>query len=190
MTARVFEPVFVAVFPLLFVVGLISTGVALRRQRIGMEGAPPIDQRLLYPSKVAMLIPWAAMILQSCGVDLALSAVPRTLEWFSFALWALGFSLAMAGRFGLGSSFRVGCAKEKTVLRTGGVFRFSRNPIYVGLNTTFLASALYTLNPIVLLVGAGLTVIHHRIILAEEECLRRMFGNDYEEYCLRVGRYL
>ncbi len=96
----------------------------------------------------------------------------------------------MAGRFGLGSSFRVGCAKEKTVLRTGGIFRFSRNPIYLGLNTTFLASALYTLNPVVILVGVGLAVVHHRIILAEEECLRRMFGQEYEEYCGRVGRYI
>jgi protein-S-isoprenylcysteine O-methyltransferase Ste14 len=190
MNARLFEPVFVVVFPISFLAGLISTRVRLRRQQIDMEGAPPIDKRLLYPSKVAMLIPWAAMVLQSFGVDLSLSGVLRPLQWFSLFLWGLGFSLAMAGRFGLGSSFRVGCAKEKTVLKTDGIFRISRNPIYIGLNSTFLAAALYTLNPVVLLVGAASSVIHHRTILAEEECLRRMFGQEYEDYSRRVGRYL
>jgi protein-S-isoprenylcysteine O-methyltransferase Ste14 len=190
MYARLFEPAFIAAFPLALFIGLISTQVSLQRRNIDMEGAPPIDPRLLYPSKLAMIIPWAAMFLQGCGVDLSLSGVPRPLQWSSLFFWSLGFALAMAGRFGLGSSFRVGCAKEKTVLKTGGIYRFSRNPIYLGLNTTFLASALYTLNPVVLLTGVGLAVVHHRIILAEEECLRRMFGREYEDYCGRIGRYL
>ncbi|OGD23003.1 MAG: hypothetical protein A2W03_04480 [Candidatus Aminicenantes bacterium RBG_16_63_16] len=185
-----FEPVFVEAFPVLFLTGLISARLAFRRRKIDMEGAPPIDKRLFFPSKVVMLIPWAAMILQGFGVNLSWASVPRALQWLSIFLWALGFSLATAGRFGLGSSFRVGCAEEKTILRTGGIFRISRNPIYIGLNSTFLASALYTLNPIVLLVGAGLVVLHHRIIQAEEECLRRMFGKEYEGYCRRVGRYV
>jgi len=190
MIARLFEPALVALLPAVFFAGLVSTWLALRRLKVDMEGAPPIDPRLLYPSKMAMLIPWGAMFLQSCGLDLSLSAVPRALQWFSLLVWNLGFLLAMAGRFGLGRSFRVGCAKEKTVLKTGGVFRFSRNPIYLGLNATFLASTLYTLNPVVFLVGAVVAVVHHRIILAEEECLRRMFGPEYEEYCRRVGRYV
>ena len=190
MNASVFVPVFVAAFPALFMVILVAGEAALRRQKIDMQGAPSIDKRLFYLSKLAMVVPWAAMFLQSLGVSLSLSAVPQTLKWTSLALWAAGFSLAIVGRFGLGSSFRVGCAKEETALRTDGIFRISRNPIYVGLNATLLASTLYTLNPVVLLVGAGVSAVHHRIILAEEACLRRMFGQAYEDYCLRVGRYV
>ena len=62
--------------------------------------------------------------------------------------------------------------------------------MYLGLDATLLAAALYTLNPIVLLIGGGIAAVDHRIILAEEECLRKMFGQDFEEYCRRVGRYL
>jgi len=190
MNVRILEPVFIAAFPLIFFAGLVATKLALKRQDIDMEGAPPIDPRLLYPSKVAMLIPWAAMFLQSCGVNLSLSGVPRALQWLALFLWGLGFFLAMAGRFDLGRSFRVGCAKEKTVLKRGGLFSRSRNPIYLGLNTTFLAATLYTLNPVIFLVGAASAVIHHRIVLAEEECLRRMFGEANEDYCRRVNRYI
>jgi len=190
MNARILEPVFVAAFPIAFLVGLMSTGAALRRQRIDIEGAPPVDPRLLYPSKAAMLIPWAAMFLQSCGVNLSFSGVPQGLRWPSLFFWGLGFSLAMAGRFGLGSSFRVGCAREKTELRTGGIYRRSRNPIYLGLYSTFLAATLYTLNPLVLAAAVFSAAVHHRIVLAEEECLRRMFGEAYEDYCRKVRRYL
>jgi len=185
-----FEPVFVAAFLVVFLGGLVAGGAAMRRRKIDMQGAPPIDKNLFHLSKLAMLIPWVAMVLQSFGVGLSWAVVPQALKWISLVLWAAGFSLAMAGRFGLGSSFRVGCAKEKTILRTDGLYRLSRNPIYIGLNATLLGSALYTLNPLVLLVGAGVAAVHHRIILAEEECLRRVFGQAYEDYCLRVGRYL
>ncbi len=112
------------------------------------------------------------------------------MKWISLGLWVSGWGLLFAGRFGLGSSFRVGCPEEETKLRTGGIFRFSRNPMYLGLDATLLAAALYTLNPLILLVGAGIAAVHHRIILAEEECLRKMFGREYEAYCGRVGRYL
>ena len=104
--------------------------------------------------------------------------------------WVAGWGLLLAGRLGLGRSFRVGCPEEETTLRTEGIFRYTRNPMYVGLDATLLAASLYTLNPLVLIAGIGIAGVHHRIILAEEECLRKMRGKDYEEYCRRVGRYL
>ena len=62
--------------------------------------------------------------------------------------------------------------------------------MYLGLYATLLAVALYTLNPLVLIIGVGIAAVHHRIVLAEEECLRKMYGHEYTEYCRRVGRYL
>ena len=185
-----YEPFVVAAFPVLFLAVLAGGRVSLRRRDIDMEGRPPIDKNLFLLSKFAMLIPWTAMVLQGFGVDLALATVPSLLKWMSLGLWVSGWGLMLAGRIGLGRSFRVGCPKEETSLRTSGIFRFSRNPMYVGLDTTLLAAALYTLNPVVLVIGIGIAGVHHRIILAEEECLRKMRGQEYEEYCRRVGRYL
>ncbi len=185
-----FEPLFVATFLVLFLAVLAGGGAALRRRKIDMEGVPPIDRRLFLLSKLAMLVPWTAMFLQALGVNLSPVRVPPILKGISLGLWAAGFGLSLAGRIGLGSSFRVGCPKEETNLRTDGIFRCSRNPIYVGLDVTFLAAALFTLNPLVLVLGAGIAAVHHRIILAEEECLRKTHGQAYAEYSRRVGRYL
>jgi len=186
----VFEPLLIAIFPALFMAVLAGGKAFLRRRNIDMEGRPPIDRTIFLSSKYAMIIPWTAMVLQGFGVGLWPVRVPPLLKWASLGLWISGWGLLFAGRFGLGSSFRVGCAEEETKLRTGGVFRFSRNPMYVGLDATMLAATLYTLNPLVLLIGGGIAAVHHRIILAEEECLRKMFGRAYEEYRGRVGRYL
>jgi protein-S-isoprenylcysteine O-methyltransferase Ste14 len=186
----IFESFFVAAFPMFFIAVLAGGGVSLRRRNIDMEGLPPIDKNLFRLGKFAMLIPWAAMILQGFGVGISPTRVPLLLKWVSLGLWVCGFGFLLAGRIGLGSSFRVGCPKGETTLRTDGIFRYSRNPMYLGIYTTFLAATLYTLNPLVLLIGAGVAAVHHRIVLAEEQCLRKMSGQEYEEYCQRVRRYL
>jgi protein-S-isoprenylcysteine O-methyltransferase Ste14 len=90
----------------------------------------------------------------------------------------------------MGDSFRLGTAREDTSLRTDGLFRMSRNPMYVGVYLTITASALYTLNPIVVLLGVFVIAVHHRIVLAEEKHLRNVFGREYSEYCSRVRQYI
>jgi protein-S-isoprenylcysteine O-methyltransferase Ste14 len=184
------EPIFVAAFPVLFLSVLFSGGTALRRLQIDMDGTPPINRNLFLLSKFAMFVSWAAMILQGFGVRLTLISGPRVLRWIALGLWAAGFSLLLAGRLTMGNSFRIGCAKEFTTLRASGLFRYSRNPMYFGVYSTLLASALYTMNPFILLVGVFVAAVHHRITLAEEECLRKMFGEAYMDYCRRVRRYL
>jgi len=184
------EPILVVAFPLVFAAVMAAGMASLRRRKIDMEGRAPIGKTVFLLSKLAMIVPWAAMALQAFGADLSPVRVPPLLRWMSVALWISGWAFVLAGRLGLGSSFRVGCPNEETALRIDGVFRLSRNPMYLGLNATMLAAALYTLNLLVLIVGAAITVVHHRIILAEEECLQKMFGRGYEEYRGRVGRYL
>ena len=185
-----FEPLLVAVLPVLFMAVLAGGSVALRRKNIDMEGRLPIGRTIFLLSKYAMIIPWTAMALQAFGVNLSPVRVPPLLKWAALGMWISGWGLLFAGRIGLGSSFRVGCPEEETKLRTDGIFRFSRNPMYLGLDATFLAAALYTLNPLILLIGGGIVAVHHRIILAEEECLLKMFGGEYGAYRGRAGRYL
>jgi protein-S-isoprenylcysteine O-methyltransferase Ste14 len=76
------------------------------------------------------------------------------------------------------------------VLPVGGLFQFSRNPMYLGVYATILAGVLYTLNPLVLLAGVFVVAVHHRIVLAEEQHLQKTFGAEYADYCRRVRRYL
>jgi protein-S-isoprenylcysteine O-methyltransferase Ste14 len=182
-------PLLVTLLPVLFLAGLVRNALLFRRRHIDMDGEPPLPKSLFVSSKYAIVIVWAAMVAQIWGVNLALIDVPRSIELAALGLWALGFALLFIGRFGLGDSFRIGSPKERTGLKQSGLYRFSRNPMYVGVYSTLCAAVARTLNPIVLLAALYVIAVHHRIVLAEEEHLRGVFGEEYRSYCSRVRRY-
>lgn len=184
------EPLFVTVLPVVFLAGLIQRGLAFRRRNVDMDGEPPIPKATFVSSKYAIVVLWGAMIVQAWGGTLSFVAIPDYLAAVSLGLWSLGFALLFGGRFLLGDAFRIGSAKERTGLKQDGLFRFSRNPMYVGVYATLLAAVLRTLNPILLLVALYVIVVHHKIVLAEEAHLRGVFGDDYRVYCDRVRRYV
>ena len=185
-----FEPITVTLLPALFLIVLFGGGAAFRRRHIDMDGEPPIGRTVFFASKYAIVVVWGATVAQSWGAPVSVFDVPPAARWSGFALWVVGFLVLFAGRFALGSAFRIGSPKEATDLRVDGLFRWSRNPMYLGVYTTLAASALYTLNPAVLAVGAFIAVVHHRIVLAEERFLATAFGSGYANYCRRVRRYL
>ena len=76
-------------------------------------------------------------------------------------------------------------------LVVSGPYRFSRNPMYLGLTALYTGLAL-VLNlawPLVLLPVVLLTLIA-LVIEHEEQHLRDAFGTSYEEYCRRVRRWV
>jgi protein-S-isoprenylcysteine O-methyltransferase Ste14 len=79
---------------------------------------------------------------------------------------------------------------EDTSLKTDGLFRLSRNPMYVGVYATIVAASLYTFNPVVILLGAFVVAVHHVIVLAEEKTMQNVFSQEYTAYCSRVPRYV
>jgi len=169
---------------------LIGSEKLLLSKNIDMGGEPPIGKTLFSSSKYSILLLWAAMIAHSWGINLSFMKTPELLKWVSLCIWVTGFVLLFIGRLGLGDSFRIGSPKESTNLKVDGFFRFSRNPMYLGVYTTLFASVLYTLNPLLFIIGAYVVIVHHKIILAEEQYLQEVFGEQYTEYCHHVRRYL
>ncbi len=184
------EALVVTLFPALFLIVLFGGGELFRRREINQDGKAPINKTLFYLSKYSILILWGAMVLASWGIGISLVEVPASLRWISLFLWISGFLLLFLGRFGLGDSFRLGTPREGTNLKVTGLFSVSRNPMYLGVYATILATILYTLNPLVLLLGTFVVIVHHKIVLAEEEYMQRVCGQEYVDYCRRVRRYL
>ena len=184
------EPLVVTLLPVAFLVVLFGGGELFRRRRIDMGGTPPIGAVQFAGSKYTIVAVWVTVALHSWGVNLSFIRVPDPARWLALALWGAGFLVLLGGRLELGGSFRIGAPRERTEMRTAGLFRFSRNPMYLGVYATLLATVLYTLNPVVLLAGIFVVAVHHRIVLAEEQHLQKAFGREYTDYCSRVRRYL
>ncbi|HWA39222.1 MAG TPA: isoprenylcysteine carboxylmethyltransferase family protein [Burkholderiales bacterium] len=80
---------------------------------------------------------------------------------------------------------------DASALVTGGIYRFTRNPMYVGDVLILLAVVVFFSNPLGL-AGVVLFVAWMNLwqIPAEERALKARFGEAYEAYCGRVRRWI
>lgn len=78
-----------------------------------------------------------------------------------------------------------------SALVTGGVYRVTRNPMYVGMGLLLLAWGVY-LSALIPFVGPVLFVLYitRFQIQPEERALARIFGGEYSSYAARVRRWL
>ena len=76
-------------------------------------------------------------------------------------------------------------------LVSGGIYKFSRNPMYVGF-ALFLLALVFLLNSPVLVIGVfGFVLYMNRFqIVPEELMLKKLFGDQYQRYQERVRRWL
>ena len=81
--------------------------------------------------------------------------------------------------------------KDVRALVTTGVFRFTRNPMYLGMAVVLLGCAVTVGAANALLVPpVFMAIIHYRYILPEEAMLREIFPEEFPAYCQRVRRWL
>jgi len=72
-----------------------------------------------------------------------------------------------------------------------GLYRYVRNPMYLGVLTMILGWAIVFRSTALLWYALGIGVAFHLMVLIyEEPHLRRVFGREYEEYCARINRWL
>jgi protein-S-isoprenylcysteine O-methyltransferase Ste14 len=176
--------------PLAFVVQHLWSEACFARRGVALGGQPTIGRWLFVASKYLANGIWLAVALQSWGFGWQPFAGVRALRGVSGILWVLGFGLLFLGRINLGDHFRMGLPDEPTRFHCGGAYRFTRNPMYTGIDLTMIAAILYTGNPAIVAVGAFVIAIHHRIILVEERWMLARYGGEYQRYRERVGRYV
>jgi protein-S-isoprenylcysteine O-methyltransferase Ste14 len=78
-----------------------------------------------------------------------------------------------------------------SALVSGGIYRITRNPMYLGLLLELLGWAAFLANPLaLLLVPAFVLYINRFQIKPEERTLSALFGGEYGAYQERVRRWL
>jgi protein-S-isoprenylcysteine O-methyltransferase Ste14 len=80
--------------------------------------------------------------------------------------------------------------KPSTALATGGVYRFTRNPGYVGATSIYVGIAMYARSlPAFVLLPIVLALLDRLIVTPEERYLERRFGEAYTSYRDAVPRW-
>lgn len=86
-------------------------------------------------------------------------------------------------------SWRVGIPEEKTSLISAGIYKWSRNPAFVGFDLLYISICLMYFNLPLLLISIFAGTMLHLQILQEEKHMQNMFGKEYEEYKKHTLRY-
>jgi protein-S-isoprenylcysteine O-methyltransferase Ste14 len=80
-------------------------------------------------------------------------------------------------------------APKRLVVR--GLYEYVRNPMYIGVLLVIVGWAMFFQSLRVLVYGAAVGLIFHLfVLLIEEPILREKFGEAYQSYCKRVGRWV
>ncbi len=163
-------------------VGLGQTGGVSRFQN---KVPPPI----LWVISAA--ITWIVDRLDLDGSPLASTAS----EWIGVAVALLGIWIAFSG---LREFSRSGTTSDPvniekaSKLVTGGVYRFTRNPMYLGLTLISIGWAFRLGTAAGLVIGTGflMAALTWLQIEPEERAMTAAFGEEYSEYTQRVRRWI
>ena len=108
------------------------------------------------------------------------------------ALTVAGLAVVLVSQAQMGVSWRIGVDPgERTSLVTGGVFGWTRNPVFTGMvmvqvGVAFMVPSWWSVVAVLLLVAA----VQLQVRVVEEPYLRRVHGRVYRGYAARVGRFV
>lgn len=144
------------------------------------------------PPVVGALVGAAMWLAAPLGPALALGATTMYVLAAILAVVAVTFDLLGLLAFRASRTTINPLKPERaSTLVTGGVYRVTRNPMYVGLCLILLAWAVY-LSALLPFLGPIIYVLYvtRFQILPEERVLGQLFGKQYAHYTTRVRRWL
>lgn len=144
------------------------------------------------PPIVALVCAAAMWLVASRAAPVSVDRDVRVLA--AVLVGAIGFAVMLAGVI----SFRrarttINPLKpgEATALVTSGVFRYTRNPMYLGMLLVLVGWTAFLASPVALVgVAAFWAYIDRFQIRPEEAALAALFGQAYADYTARVRRWI
>lgn len=152
---------------------------------------PFLERRIPPPLVVAI----CAAIMWYLARQSPLLEIPLILHWMTIigfaATGAITLLVATAAFRRAQTTVNPHKPGAASALVVDGIYRYTRNPMYLGMLFLLLAWAVYLKSPAALM---GVTLywlyMYRYQILPEEQALTARFGDDYEAYMLRVRRWL
>lgn len=153
-------------------------------------GKATLHPLLFYTGKIAGYFTWIIFILSAFDIFVITPKSSAQLKWISYLTALIALLLIISSTIYLGKSTRLGLPKEQTVLKTKGIYKLTRNPMYLGFDLLTLSSVLYFYDTIILVLGLYSILTYHFIILGEERFLTKRFGDEFLNFKKNTRRYL
>ena len=132
-----------------------------------------------------------APIAQLMSIAFGWNHLPAGARFTGFLVGMLGDGIFLLSVLCMKDSWRAGIPdKDKTELVTGGIYRYSHNPAFLGFDFMYVGVLLMYGNLLTFGFSVFAMVMLHLQILQEERYLESAFGIAYTEYKKQVFRYL
>ena len=165
--------------------------IRLARRGIHILANPPLNLFVFLSAKILAFVSCLFIPLGALWPEFKWYSIPGYLSWLAPALFVAGSLLAITAMKKLGDDLIFGLPGGGiNHLQTDGIYKISRNPLYLGFFMIIGASWLSVPNPFNLGAGGIAIAIHHLIILKEERFLIAKNGSAYLAYMRKTGRYL
>ena len=151
---------------------------------------------LIYASWFVAYILWVFMVglywlnLESVSWFWKITALDiDSIKVLAIVITCIGYYLLIAAAlFYMIENIKPAIAKgEKTPLVTTGIYRYTRNPMYLAINIGVLCTFLIMPNLLTLIMATGMIAVLHSVSLDEEKRLQEIYGEEYEKYRNDVG---
>lgn len=134
---------------------------------------------------------FGVVIIQLISIIFDFNIMPSGARFTGFCIAGVGDVFFLISVIRMKDSWRAGIPeKDETKLVTGGIYKFSRNPAFVGFDLMYIGVLLMFFNIGTLLFSLFSIIMLHLQILQEEKYMANTFGDEYLNYKKKVFRYL
>ena len=159
----------------------------IRTMQIGRSQDPRVRsvERLMSIATVG-IVP-----AQLLSIGFGWNHLPAGARFSGFCVGLIGDLIFLCAVLCMKDSWRAGIPdRDRTALVTNGIYRFSRNPAFLGFDLQYIGVLLMFCNLLTALFTAFAIAMLHMQILQEERHLSASFGAAYQAYRRDVFRYL
>ena len=145
---------------------------------------------VLQPGLVAGLIPY---LILGDEVKTIFVQPLQDNHYFGAIVFIIGLTIMLSCilRFALKGRGTLSPADPTKHLVITGLYKHSRNPMYLGVTMILIGEAIFSQSTYLGLYSLFIFVAFHVfILLSEEPRLKKDFGEEYNEYCKKVRRWL
>jgi len=148
------------------------------------------NKRLLTIEILMKIATYSVVIIEVISIVMN-SSVSSEVRIFGVILGIIGVIIFGVAVYNMRDSWRAGIPEDdKTSMITEGIYRFSRNPAFVGFDLVYIGILCIFFNIVLLVFTIFAIIMLHLQILEEERYLPILFGDEYMTYKNSVGRYI
>jgi protein-S-isoprenylcysteine O-methyltransferase Ste14 len=175
---------------LIFLIAAIVSRAMIKKQKI--IGRPPIPVVFFVLAKMLVVVNLTFLLLKGLNIPLSRIFAPvEFIDWIALAFLMIGTIILFLSVVALKKDLIFGLSSsDDHKLQTKGIYSISRHPFYLGFIFILFSSCLFNPHYINILAFIGAWIIHHFIMIREEQFLISQYGEEYVRYSKKVRRYI